>query len=62
MVTMYEKLLELGGNVQPWVYNVLGIDTPYVNYYIKFPNGYGASLIKHPPVLMALALICGSLQ
>jgi hypothetical protein len=48
MDTMYEKLLELNGEVQPWVYNALGTDTPYVNYYINFPNGYGASLIKHP--------------
>lgn len=48
MDIMFEKLLELGGEIQPWVYTVLGIDTPYVNYYINFPNGYGASLIKHP--------------
>lgn len=48
MDEMHEKLLELGGKIQPWVYTVLGIDTPYINYYINFPNEYGASLIKHP--------------
>lgn len=48
MDEMHEKLLELGGEIRPWVYTVLGIDTPYINYYINFPNGYGASLSKHP--------------
>lgn len=48
MDTMHEKLLELGVEIEPWVYKEPKNDAQFVNYHVNFPNGYGASLIKHP--------------